>query len=80
MVIKLSLAVKTPTVDAAAQARLTTVALVTRKTAALKMLLRADANAKAASAVNPKLLRQDAAKERVRLLVAARIDQEYVLL
>ena len=74
MVIKLSLAVKTPTVDAAAQARLTTVALVTRKTAALKMLLRADANAKAASAANPKLVRLDAAKERVRLPVAARIE------
>ena len=78
MVIKLNLAVKTPTADAAAQARLTTVALVTRKAAALKMLLRADANAKAASAVNPKLVRLDAARERIRLLVAARIDNEYV--
>lgn len=74
MVIKLNLAVKTLTVDAVAQAKLTTVALVTRKTAALKMLLRLDANAVDAHAANPKLLRLDAAKERVKLLAAARIE------
>jgi len=75
VVIKLSLAAKTPTVDAAAQARLTTAALVIRKTAALKMLLSLDANAKAATAASLKLLRLDAARERARLLVAARIDE-----
>jgi len=67
VVIKLNLAVKTPTVDAAAQARLTTVVLVTRKAAALKMLLRADANAKTAYAD----------RESLRLLVAERIEMIY---
>jgi len=54
VVIKLSLDVKTPTVDAAAQARLTTAALVTRMTAAVEMLLRLDVNASAVNAANPK--------------------------